>query len=190
MKQTLCSIALVVLIGTAAFAQNSGNARIAVINQKESGIFKVIYEGSSEGKVRMSITDKNKDVIFDDVNTTSGFMRKVNFQGMEPGEYTIQIADRDGKESQTIVYGLKKSTVKDVKLVKVDEAGKYLLAVTNETPEQIHVNIFDGYNNLVHSSDLMIEGQLKVVYNLQDVSGVPTFQVLDGMGNIRALARK
>jgi hypothetical protein len=190
MKTKLFSTALIVLVCTSAFAQTGQTQRLAIIKHHEPGVFKVIYEGDALGKVRMEILDKDNETVYEDVNTVDAFIRKLNFTGMQPGEYTIRIADKDGKQSQTIVYGMKKSSIKDMNVVKVSGENKYLLAVTNESPEQIHLNIFDGSKNLVHSSDMLITGQLRLIYNLKDVEGIPTFEITDATGFTRTLAKR
>jgi len=56
--------------------------------------------------------------------------------------------------------------------------------MTNRGNDLIHINIFDGSNNLVHSENVAIDGDFGKVYNLTAVSGVPTFEVTDKTGNI------
>ena len=189
MKTTSFLAAFLVLVGTSAFANGPGDPRMTVINQKETSLFKVIYEGDAIGRVRLTIFNRHNEIVFEDVKKSDGFIRKVNFAGMEFGEYTIQIADQNGKQTRTVVYGIKTSSVKDVTVSKMPEDGKYLLAVTNNSPEQIHLNIFDGSNNLVHSEDMTIDGKLKLVYNLKNVEGIPTFQVTDQTGNVHTIVK-
>ncbi len=63
MKTRSFLAALVVLVSTAVFAQGPGS-RMVVISQKQSGSFKLIYEGSQPGDVKMSIRDAGGNVIF------------------------------------------------------------------------------------------------------------------------------
>jgi hypothetical protein len=186
MKAKSFLIALLVLVSAAAFANGPG-PRVVVLNQKNSGTFKVIYEGEKVGNVKMTILNKQGVVVFKETtHNVDGFIRPVNFTGMEPGEYTIEIADASGKQIQSVVY-TNETSVKSVQVSKIKEEGKYLLAVANDGSEQINVRIFDGANNLVHNQDLTINGNFGLVYNLKDVSGVPTFEVTDKTGAIRTI---
>jgi len=187
MKATSFMAALV-LVSTFAFANGPGAPRVVVVNQKNSGTFKVIYAGAQAGNVKMTIFNKRGEVVYKETTkNTDGFMRPVNFTGMQPGEYTIEIADASGKIAQQIVYA-NESSVRNVQVSKIkEEDSKYLLAVANEGTEQINVRIFDGANNLVHNEDLTIEGNFGLVYNLKDVAGVPTFEVTDKTGTVRTI---
>ncbi len=188
MNAKLFLAAMIVLVSTAAFSNGPG-PRIAVVNQKNASTFKVIYEGSEAGKVKMTIFDKNDNVVFaETTKTAGGFIRNVNFEGMNPGEYTIEIADKDGKQAQKVTYA-KKTSVQNVQISKLaSNESKYLLSVAcTGTQEQISVRIFDGANNLVHTESRTINGNFGLVYNLADVAGVPTFEVADNTGAIRTI---
>lgn len=185
MKANFFLTAVIVLVSTAAFS--GPGPRVAVINQQGTGIFKVIYEGEEVGKVTMNILNKKNQVVFaETTSNVDGFMRKVNFAGMEQGEYTIEIADKSGKIAQPVVYS-RISNVKNVQVSKIGGQSKYILAVTNTGTEKISVRIYDGSNNLVHTEYRTIDGNFGLVYNLANVSGVPTFEVADNDGNVRTI---
>jgi hypothetical protein len=91
-------------VASVVFAGNP-NPKVAVINQKQPGMFKLIYEGAQTGKVKMNIFNSVGTVVYSETMTgISGFTRPVNFAGVEYGEYTIEIADAVGKQSQKINY--------------------------------------------------------------------------------------
>ena len=118
MKTKLFLAAFIVLIGTTAFAKTSDSARVVIISQMNPDIFKVIYEGEKIGTVRMTILNENREIVFaETTKNVNGFMRKVNFAGMVPGEYTIEIADGNGKQFQKVVYGTETLT-KNVRVSK------------------------------------------------------------------------
>lgn len=186
MKTRSFLAALVVLVSTAVFAQGPGS-RMVVISQKQSGSFKLIYEGSQPGDVKMSIRDAGGNVIFTETTrNVNRFSRPVNFKGMNPGEYTIEITDATGQQIQKVLYN-NESAIRAVHVGKIAERGKYLLAVTSQGPEEINVRIFDGANQLVHSENMMVQGNLGLVYNLKNVMGLPTFEVTDRTGNVRTI---
>src|SRR5260221_14529278 len=99
-------IALVAMsVSVSVLASNEPvSSRIAVLSQ-ESGIFKVIYESAKAGKVTLTITDKDGNVVYKEgIRTVNGFIRPVNFKGMDLGVYTITIADELGEQIQTVNY--------------------------------------------------------------------------------------
>ena len=191
MKTKLFLAALIVLVGTSAFASGPGSPRLVVIGQKNPGIFKVIYESGITSNVKMTILDKNEAVVFaETTKNVEGFIRSVNFTRMEPGEYTIEIADKAGKQIQKVVYAemeIVTAPAKNVRLAKIAADGKYLLTVTNSGINQIKVRIYDGANNLVHNESTTVNGDFGLVYNLKDVAGVPTFEVTDKTGSVSTI---
>ena len=182
-KNVILTALMVVLVSGVALAMDPGNPKLVVINQK-SGVFKVIYEGAKAGKVSLKIYDSEKNVVYaEEQKNANGFIRPVNFDGMKAGEYTIEISDAFGKHSQKVTHG-KVAPVKRVHIAKTTQEGKYLLAIANRGNEVININIYDGSNNLVHSEKVAINGDYGKVYDLNRVSGVPTFEVSDKSGNL------
>jgi hypothetical protein len=187
MKARSFITAMFVLAGTMAFAFGPISPRIVVISQKNSGMFKVIYEGEKTGHVKMNILDTKGRVIFSETTESSGgFIRPVNFGGMQPGEYTIEVIDGKGKQIEKLNY-TSVNSVKDVHISKISRDGKYLLAASPKGTEEINVRIYDGENNLVHNENLTISGEFGLVYNLKNIAGVPTFEVTDKTGNVRTI---
>jgi len=184
MKTKFMLVAVIAMVASVAFATEP-NAKVAVVSQKQTGTYKVIYNG--EGKVKLNIRNTAGETIFaETINTTKGFIRPVNFAGLEFGEYTIEIADAAGKQIQKIQYQAE-TIAKNVHVAKIGEDGKYLLAVAGKEAEQINVKIFDGENNLVHDKNITVNGNLGLVYNLKQVSGTPTFEVTDNAGVVKTI---
>jgi len=180
--KSVLMIALVAMSVSVFAANEPVSSRIAVLSQ-ESGIFKVIYESAKAGKVTLTITDKDGNVVYKEgIRTVNGFIRPVNFKGMDLGVYTITIADELGEQIQTVNYQ-SESGVKHAHVARIAEEGKYLLAVASEGAGQVNVKIFDGENNLVHNENLTVKGNFGLVYNLKQVVGTPTFEVTDKTGN-------
>jgi hypothetical protein len=184
MKAKFMLVAVIAMVASVAFATEP-NAKVAVVGQKQSGTYKVIYNG--EGKVKLNIRNTAGETIFaETINTTKGFIRPVNFAGLEFGEYTIEIANAAGKQIQKIQYQAE-TVAKNIHVAKISEEGKYLLAVAGKDAEQINVKIFDGANNLVHDKNITVNGNLGLVYNLKQVSGTPTFEVTDNAGVVKTI---
>jgi len=182
----MVSALLVALITVSAVAADPVGPKLAVVNQKESGIFKVIYEGVKAGKVNLKISNQNGAVVFNEsVAGVDGFIRSVNFKGMAAGEYSIEVSDASGKQVQKVNYEIAQ-TANLVHISKLAE-NRYLLAVAKGSEDQLNVRIFDGSSNLVHDENLMVNGNFGLVYNLANVFGVPTFEVTDKAGTTKVI---
>ena len=181
-KNAILSALVAMFVSVTAFANESVNSKLVVLDQK-SGVFKVIYEGSGAGKVSMKIIDNTGNRLFSEpIKSNNGFSRPVNFDGMAPGVYTIEITDANGTLIEKVNY--KSETIaKNVYISKTADEGKYLLAVTDESTREISVRIFDGESNLVHDGKVTVRGNFGIVYNLRKVAGTPTFEVTDANGN-------
>ncbi len=178
---------IMAFVSVAAVAADPVGPKVVVINQKEAGIFKVIYEGAQTGKVSLKIfNDSGKVVFAETINGTDGFIRPVNFSGMEAGEYTIEVADAFGKQVQKLSYKLNEKE-NAIHVAKIGSESKYIVAVENEGSKEINVRIFDGFNNLVHNENRVVNGSLALVYNLKNVAGVPTFEVTNQGGTTKVI---
>ncbi len=185
-KNVVLSILVTMFVSVLALANEPGNPKVVVVSQK-SGVFKVIYEGSKARKVSIKIFNaKGQEVFAEVLRSVNGFMRPLNFEGMEPGEYRIEIADESGKQIQNVNYH-NETSVKSVHVTKIAKEGKYLLAIANNGSEQINVRIYDGAGNQVHDENMTITGNFGLVYNLKQVSGTPTFEVTDKTGNTKVI---
>jgi len=185
-KLMVCALLVAIVTGAAAAADPIG-PKVVVLSQKQSGIFKVIYEGAKVGRVNLKISDQAGVIVFNEsISGVDGFVRPVNFKGMAAGEYTIEVSDASGKQIQKVNYEIEQ-TVSMVHVAKIAGDSKYLLAVAKGTEEEINVKIFDGSSNLVHDQNLVVNGNLGLVYNLKDVAGVPTFEVTDKTGKTKVI---
>jgi len=186
MKTKSIFLAAMMLISVAAFADEPGSPKLVVLSQKESGLFKVIYNNAKTTKVKMTILNSNGDALYtESIKVTDGFIVPVNFSGLTPGEYSIEVSDGTAKQVQKVSY-LASTREQSVHVAKLtNEANKYLLSVANQG--MINVRILDGANNIIHDQNLNVDGTLGLVYNLKSVSGNPTFEVTDGNGNIKTV---
>lgn len=182
MKTKSIVFALVMeFVSVAAVAADPVSPKMVVLNQKDNGIFKVIYAGTATGKISLNIYDEANTLVFNEtINGVDGFICPVNFSAMKAGVYTIEVADASGKQVQKIDY-VKENPVNSIHLKKIEGESKYLLAVAN-TNEVINVRIFDGSNNLVHNQDVTVAGNFGMIYNLKNVMGSPTFEVTNQAG--------
>ena len=185
MKTTSILIAALMMISAVALADEPGAPKLVVVSQKESGLFKVIYENPKSSKVKMTILNSDGDALYaESIKVNEGFIVPVNFNGLASGEYSIEVTDGTAKQIQKVSYNTsaKAQRVHVAKLT--NEVNKYLLSVASEGA--INVRILDGANNIIHEQDLKVNGALGLVYNLKSVTS-PTFEVTDGQGNVKTI---
>ena len=186
-KATFLAMMVMISFSSIALASDPRDPKVVVINHKETGIFKLIYKGEKVGKVNLKIYNASGIVVFTEtINEVDGFSKPLNFEGMNPGEYLIEIRDNNGSVSQKINYRFE-SIVNKVHIARIADEGKYLVAMGDNDKERINVKIFDGNNKLVHDQDLMVKSNFGVVFNLQKVEGTPTFEVTDKTGKVRVI---
>ena len=192
MKTKSLYIAAIIVIAAAVTAVGKDEPRstgLAVIPVKGSEVFKVIYKGESASKVKLNVYNSSSQIVFSEtMNSVDGFIRPLNFTGLQFGEYTIELTDASGKKVEKVNYQPAKSesAIHVMKLVSGD--GKYLLSVSNSNSEIVTVKIFDEANNLVHSATKEVSGDFAQLYTLKDIQGTVTFEVSDNAGNTKSVS--
>jgi hypothetical protein len=187
--KTKSLFAALLMISAVAFAGSNEPVRtgMAVVPVKGSEVYKVIYKGEAQGKVKLSVLSSDGKVILAETFNSDGFIRPLNFTGLQPGEYTITIADAAGIKSEKIVYAAKKISTSNVHISKIkNEDGKYLLSVANAASGPIQVKIFDAKNNVVFTETKLVNGDFAQVYKIE-ASGSYTFEVSDIKGNVKTV---
>jgi hypothetical protein len=186
MKTKSILLMAIVLISSVAFADEPSEPKLVVLSQKESGLYKVIYENPRTRKVKMTILNSDGEALYtESIKVADGFILPVNFKGMTPGEYSIEVTDGAAKHVQILNYA---STVKAqrIHVAKLtNETNKYLLSVANEGT--INVRILDGASNIIHEQQINVAGAVGLVYNLKGVQGMPTFEVTDAQGAVKSI---
>ncbi len=184
--KTKSLFAALLMISAVAFAGKNEPVRtgMAVIPVKGSEVYKVVYKGVAQGKVKLSILSADGKVILSETFNSDGFIRPLNFSGLEAGEYTITVADATGVKSEKIVYGGVKRNVSNVHVSKLKNAGKYLLSVANAVNGPIQVRIIDSKNNVVFTETKLVNGDFAQVYKIE-ATGSYTFEISDVRGNIK-----
>lgn len=186
MKTKSILLMAIVLMSSAAFADEPNAPKLVVLSQKESGLFKVIYDNPQTPKVKMTILNSEGVALYtESIKSTDGFILPVNFKGLTPGEYSIEIADGANKQVQKVSYATSTKT-QNIHIAKLGkEANKYLLSVANEG--SVNVKILDGAFNIIHDQNVNVANAFGIVYNLKGVQGAPTFEVTDASGNVKTV---
>lgn len=179
-------IMALVLISSVAFADEPGTPKLVVLSQKEAGLYKVIYENSKTTRVKMTILNSDGEELYNEsIRINDGFILPVNFKGLNPGEYSIEVTDGGAKQIQKVSY-LQNDRAQRIHVAKLtNAANKYLLSVASEGV--INVRILDGAANIIHNESITVPGSLGLVYNLKGVEGNPTFEVTDATGTVKTI---
>ena len=184
--QVMCIAAFMVIAASvAAVGKDEPRAGMAVVPVKGSEVFKVIYKGESASKVKLNVLDASSDIVFTETfNNMDGFIRPLNFSGLQFGEYTIEVTDAQGTRVERINYQPMKAerAVHVSKLVK--DQGSFLLSVAKNSGQSITVKIFDTYSNLLYTGSRSDSGDFAQLFTVKDVDGGVTFEISDNAGHI------
>ena len=183
MKTRTLFFALLITVSTAALAYGNEGPAMTVVSVKGSEIYKVIYRGSGEGKIRLSILDEQGQKIHSESFAgMAGFILPVNFKGLEAGNYTIEIVDNAGRYEEKIAH-LPAGDSKKIHVSKLmRENGKYLLAVRDANNEAINVKIYDEEQRMVYEETKTLSGDFAQVYRIENPRGRYTFEISDAQG--------
>lgn len=181
MKTTTLFFALLLAVGTAAFGNYEPG--LTIVSSKGSEVFKVIYKGTVTGKIKLNIRDDRGNVIHTEtIQGLDGFICPVNFKGLAPGQYTIEVVDKIARYQENVIYK-PASELKSIHVSKLArENGKYLLAVANVNEEPIHVKIYDEESRVVYDETQIRNGDFAQVFKLPGY-GRFTFEISDQSGN-------
>lgn len=184
----LAALIAIAAVVTAVGKDEPGSQGLAVVPVKGSEVFKIIYKGESSSKVKLNIYNSSSEIVFSEtMNGVNGFIRPLNFTGLQFGEYTVELTDASGKKVEKINYQPAKSE-SNVHVSKlVNEEGKFLVSVAKASSETITVKIFDDANNLLHMNTKQVAGDFAQLYTLKDFAGAVTFEVSDNTGSIKTV---
>lgn len=176
------------VVGTTAFAIDPVNPKLAVLANNSTGVFKVVYEGVQGNSAKVNVLNTaGKKVFSETIRGVEGFVLPLNFNGMERGQYVVEVLDGSGRQAQLVNYATETAPA-SIHVARINGRDpKYLLAVANKGEEVINVRIFDGNRVQVLEESLTVAGELGRVYNLKQVVGAPTFEITDKAGNTRVI---
>lgn len=182
---------LVMMCSTLAFAYEAdepavSSSTVAVVNAAGSSLFKVHYSAYMKGDVKVSIYDESDRLLFfESIKKTDGFIRPYNFANLPYGYYTIAIESADGKRMEQVAYKENKLP-KLVSLVKLADEGKFLLTGVATGSDEISVNVYDQFNELIYSKQNSVKGEFAQVFNLSKLKDF-TIEVADSNGVLKSI---
>jgi hypothetical protein len=187
MKTKSLFIAALVVFSAAVSAlgkEDPSNVGLAVINVKGTEVYKIVYKGETTGKVKVNIYNATGAVVFTEtLSKVDGFILPLNFNGLQFGEYTVELIDAAGKKLEKVSYLPKGKSIKNIHVAKVgNEEGKYIVAVSNDGAEVIDVKIYDNANNLIYNQTETINGDFAKIYSIKNLTVGFTLEVTDKTG--------
>ena len=76
-------------------------ALLSVTASTAASVFNINYKMVEKGTVNISIYDKSNELVFTEVLIdVKSFVRPYNFSELPEGEYTIVVADKNGKQAE------------------------------------------------------------------------------------------
>ena len=178
---------MMVLVSVFTFASDPSNSQLVVLNTNTAGVFKVIYHQPGENSIAFKVYNQQGEIVFADyIRSSNGFIRPLNFLGMESGAYKVELKSGNQVTEQMITYSTASTEenvidgiVKSIHVSKLAGENKYLLAISNQGTNRVNVRILNGNKEMVYNRNMNINGDLGVVYSLKQLVGTPTFEVSD-----------
>ena len=182
MKRTLLAIAFIG-VAFASFAASSLN----VTASSKSSVFNIHYKGMEKNNVTVTIIDEKNHVIFSEViYRVSSFVRPYNFENVKPGEYTIVIEDKNGKQVEKINYSLE--TIQSYVNISAvpNKENKFWLFASSNKADVMSITILSEDGTVLHEQAIEVAGTVSTVFDLSQVKffGSVTFEVVDGNGKV------
>jgi hypothetical protein len=190
MKKILAVVFALIAMGHVHANGNEPGSPNGISVLKHGDVVKLYYRGEKVGKVRVTIyNEKGREVFTETLRNTEEFMRPYNFSFLPDGSYTIELNDSQGKQMKKVIHSVSGGK-RVAHLSHVSKANnKYLLVVPNEGRDAITVKIFDERNRLLYQGRKVIDGDFAKVYNLNQIEGEYTFEIIDKSGKTNRLSK-
>lgn len=188
MKTKSIILAALLSISTFAIAADGPKvAGLAIVPVKGSGTYKVIYRGETSGRVKLNVYNYKSEVVFSEtIDANDGFIRPLNFAGLEAGVYTVELIDSKGRRTERINYKGAEASVKAVHIGKIaKEEGKYIVAIASAVGP-VTITIYDVDMNVLHTEVKEVINGYAQIYVVKNVP-VVTVEVSDNRGVIKSV---
>ena len=173
-------------------AANATSTSLFVKSSSKSEVFTIHYKTTEKSTVRLSIlNDKNQLVFTETFFNSASFVRPYNFSELAEGEYTIVLADKNGKQAEKVNH-LASTITSHISVAEiVNQENKYRLDVTNSGTDVVSVRIYAQDGTPLHEQLVTVTGSFSTIYNLSQVKSAVnsaiTFEVTTSNGQIRTI---
>ena len=190
MKKTLLIFSMLLVVGSSVMARRLEiPAKVGVSFLKQGTTVKVFYKAATASDVNVRIYDTHGNLKFKEtLRKVDGFVRPYNFDGLQKGDYIIEVTDRTGQYVEKVKNSAE-SNRPQARLIRLQgDERKYLLTISNQKNERLFVKIFDTQGELVYEEPADITSNFSQVYNLERISNKFRVEVTDVEGNSVLLA--
>jgi hypothetical protein len=160
--------------------------------KKDGSSYKLIYKSEEAADVTVTIFNTDKHIVFTEIiKKSNGFIRPYNLENLAEGQYTFKIVS--GSTSQTEIIDhhatlAKSEALKLSALVKIKE-GRYMLSLTTKSEERLGIKIYNDKDEKLYDDNATASGQFAQLYNLGNVSGLFSFEITDGNGQVKKFVK-
>lgn len=158
---------------------------LAAFAVKESETYKIVYEGENTQKVRLNVYNDKSQRIFSQSVVSKGFIQPLSFEGLDAGQYTVEIVAGKTRETITINHARRLVPSSFVHITKLNDEGKYLVSVAKPKleDENITLNIFQD-NRLIYNESSKLADDFAKVYSVKPAGSNVTIAVTDKNGKV------
>lgn len=168
-------VLITVAIAGVALATGNDPSPTGMAIVREGSTFRLFYKAPSQTNVTVSIyNDANKKVFTETIKESEGFIRPYNFERLKEGNYTIELKDAAGFQTEKIVYE-NKVEEKIARMVKLPGEEKYAVLVPDNGSKVLSVNIYDNEGNPVYSKTQKVNGDFAQLF---DLHGLDSFSIV------------
>ncbi len=181
MKMRMLITVTMLVAGVVTTALADTPARFAVVKRGES-VYKLIYTGAAAEAI-IAVKNRFDEVVFSErINSSNGFMLPLNFSGLQPGRYTVEVTSGKEKFTGVIEHGAAGSEANNkpfaAHVTRLKDA-RYLCSVRANAPVTLFVQNAQGETLATHS---FTQSEGALVISLKKFSGRPIFVLQDVNG--------
>ncbi len=183
--------ALVIACVMMSFAAAANPTLFSVTPTASTKVFNINYKAVGSGTVKISIFNSDNELVFTEaLSGVTSFVRPYNFSELSEGEYTIVVADKNGKLAEKVNYASNKieSFISVSEIANAEN--KYALNVSNNGTEDVFVRIYNSENTLLHEQAVKVTGSFGLIYDLNKVKSEAnsiTFEVATSSGKFEKI---
>ena len=150
---------------------------------QKGSLLKVLYKGFEKSNIKINIRDsRNREIFSETVRKTDGFVRPYNLAHLDDGQYTIEVVDGSGANSQSVIVKKHEEERKFHLMPVTNQYGKVMLMVGRDARSfQITFRNADG--ELLLEEEKIIDTDFAKVYDLSVLKDHVVITVKDEFGN-------
>ena len=170
-------LVLLILAAMCEVSMAGGESQMAVV--RHGDIFKVIYKSEYLSCVKVSISDKNGEVVFkEELICNQGFIRPYNFSALPKGDYTIRLADGSDQKIEKIHF-IDQPWLAHFARLGTDEK-KIMVAVPyQEGSNDFTIQVVDDNEQVIYKEEEKINSDFAKVFNLKNLQRGATVNLVN-----------